>query len=170
MTRYAVLLRGVNVGGVNLKMADVAAALTGAGFGDVRTVLASGNVLLDATGDATGVRAAAEAALRERCGYRAWVLVYDVDTVRAIVAAYPFEPERPGYHSYVTFVSDAAVLAELAALAGPDGPAALGDGVLYWQVPQGDTLDSAVGKALARKRYAPAVTTRNVRTLNRLLR
>ena len=32
MTRYAAFLRGVNVGGVNLKMAEVAAALENAGF------------------------------------------------------------------------------------------------------------------------------------------
>ena len=31
MTRYVAFLRGVNVGGVNLKMADVARALTDAG-------------------------------------------------------------------------------------------------------------------------------------------
>jgi uncharacterized protein (DUF1697 family) len=37
VARYAAFLRGVNVGGVNLKMADVAAALSAAGFGSVRT-------------------------------------------------------------------------------------------------------------------------------------
>ncbi|WP_142395162.1 DUF1697 domain-containing protein, partial [Mycobacterium avium] len=39
MTEYAAFLRGVNVGGVNLKMADVKKALTDAGFTAVRTVL-----------------------------------------------------------------------------------------------------------------------------------
>ena len=77
MTRYAAFLRGVNVGGVNLKMADVAAALTDAGFSEVRTVLASGNVLLESPADAAAVRTKAEAALRERFGYPAWVLVYE---------------------------------------------------------------------------------------------
>jgi uncharacterized protein (DUF1697 family) len=37
MTRYAAFLRGVNVGGVNLKMAEVAKALEQAGFTGVRT-------------------------------------------------------------------------------------------------------------------------------------
>ena len=50
MRCYAAFLRGVNVGGVNLKMADVAAALAAAGFDDVRTVLASGNVVFNARG------------------------------------------------------------------------------------------------------------------------
>ena len=42
MTRYAAFLRGVNVGGVNLKMAEVAAALENAGFGGIKTILATG--------------------------------------------------------------------------------------------------------------------------------
>ena len=88
-TRYAVFLRGVNVGGVTLKMADVATAMRDAGFTDVTTILATGNVVLTAAGDATAVRAAAEAALRHEFGYEAWVLVYAIATVQAIVENYP---------------------------------------------------------------------------------
>ncbi len=173
MTRYAALLRGVNVGGVNLKMADVADALSRAGFGEVRTVLASGNVLLDSPDDAGAVRAAAEAALQQRFDYPARVLVYDIDTLRTLAAAYPFEPEVPGYHSYVTFVADDAVLTELseiAAASGPDEKIALGDGVIYWQIPKGNTLTSSVGKTMGSKRYASSTTTRNLRTLTKMLR
>src|SRR6201992_1607662 len=106
MTRYAALLRGVNVGGVNLKMADVADALADAGFTNVRTLLASGNIVLESRAGAGTVRTKAETALRKRFGYDAWVLVYPVETVRTIVEAYPFEPERVGYQSYLTFVND----------------------------------------------------------------
>ena len=49
--RTAALLRGVNVGGVAMPMADVRARLTEAGAGDVRTFLASGNVVFDTPGD-----------------------------------------------------------------------------------------------------------------------
>lgn len=171
MTRYAVFLRGVNVGGVNLKMAEVAATLTSAGFSEVRTLLASGNVLLDSPANATKVRATAEAALRERFGYEAWVLVYDLETVRDIVAAYPFEPEVPGLHSYVTFVAEETALTELSEIAADaDETITVGDGVIYWQIPKGDTLISTVGKTMGNKRYKSATTTRNLRTLNKMLR
>ncbi|GBE64406.1 hypothetical protein MFM001_08680 [Mycobacterium sp. MFM001] len=171
MTRYAAFLRGVNVGGVNLKMAEVATALTDAGFTNVRTILATGNVLLESRKGADAVRAAAESTLRKRFGYDAWVLVYDVDEVRAIVDAYPFEPEVEGHHSYVTLVADAAVLDELAGLAaGPDEKIARGDGVIYWQVPKGDTLHSPIGKTMGKKRYKSSTTTRNLRTLTKVLR
>ncbi|ORW88707.1 DUF1697 domain-containing protein [Mycolicibacter terrae] len=173
MTRYAAFLRGVNVGGVNLKMADVAAALTDAGLSEIRTVLASGNILLESRKDAAAVRTIAEAALQERFDYPARVLVYPVDVVRTLVADYPFEPELPGSHSYVTFVADPAVLAELATLvssAGTGEKIAPGDGVIYWQIPKGNTLDSTVGKTMGNKRYAASTTTRNLRTLSKMLR
>ncbi|MCV7443521.1 pyridoxamine 5-phosphate oxidase [Mycobacterium paraense] len=174
MTKYAAFLRGVNVGGVNLKMAEVATALTEAGFANVRTILASGNVLLDSsagTAGVTQVRKKAEATLRERFGYDAWVLVYDLQAVRAVVDAYPFEREVDGYQSYVTFVADPAVLDELAALgAGPDEKIARGDGVVYWQVPKGGTLDSTIGKTMGKARYKSSTTTRNLRTLDKVSR
>lgn len=173
MTQYAAFLRGVNVGGVNLKMAEVASALTAAGFSNVRTVLATGNVLLESASGTAAVRKKAEAALRENFGYDAWVLAYDVDTVRAIDGAYPFEREVDGHQSYVTFVADKAVLDELAALAanaGPDEKISRGDGVIYWQVPKGSTLDSTIGKTMGKPRYKSSTTTRNLRTLAKVLR
>ncbi|BBZ71482.1 DUF1697 domain-containing protein [Mycobacterium paraseoulense] len=173
MTEYAAFLRGVNVGGVNLKMAEVARALTGAGFTHVRTILASGNVVLESSGGAAAVRKKAEATLRERFGYDAWVLVYDLATVRAVVDAYPFEPEVDGYQSYVTFVADKAVLDELATLgegAGPHERIGVGAGVIYWQVPKGGTLDSTIGKTMGKPRYKSSTTTRNLRTLAKVLR
>ncbi|OBK03072.1 DUF1697 domain-containing protein [Mycobacterium sp. 1245852.3] len=173
MTKYAAFLRGVNVGGVNLKMAEVAAALTDAGFTQVRTILATGNVLLESTAGVASVRKKAEAALRDRFGYDAWVLAYDVDTVRALVDAYPFEREVDGYQSYVTFVADKTMLDELAALAdkaGADEKISRGDGVIYWQVPKGATLDSTIGKTMGKPRYKSSTTTRNLRTLDKVLR
>jgi uncharacterized protein (DUF1697 family) len=173
MTTYAAFLRGVNVGGVNLKMAELAAALTDAGFADVRTILASGNVLLESASGVAAVRKKAEAALRKAFGYDAWVLAYDIATVRAIDEAYPFEREVDGYQSYVTFVADAGVLDELAALgkkAGADEKISRGDGVVYWQVPKGSTLDSTIGKTMGKPRYKSSTTTRNLRTLAKVLR
>jgi len=171
MTRYAAFLRGVNVGGVNLKMADVAKVLSQAGFGNVQTILASGNVLLESRSKVAAVRKTAEAALREAFGYDAWVLAYDIETVAAISDAYPFEREVPDTHSYVTFVSDPDVLDELAALEpGPDERIERGEGVVYWQVPRSKSLDSSMGKTMGKERYKSSTTTRNLRTLDKVLR
>ncbi|MED5816166.1 DUF1697 domain-containing protein [Mycolicibacterium sp. 050232] len=171
MTRYIAFLRGVNVGGVNLKMAEVKKAMEAAGFTEVRTILASGNVLLDSMSKAAKVRTTAERALRDAFGYEAWVLVYDLPTLQKISQGYPFEREVPDHHSYVTFVSDAELLDELAALSPGHGEKVQrGDGVLYWQVARASTLDSTIGKTMGKKRYKSSTTTRNLRTLDKVLR
>jgi uncharacterized protein (DUF1697 family) len=172
MTRYAAFLRGVNVGGVNLKMAEVATALTDAGLADVRTILATGNVTLASPKKTDAVRAIAEKALRQRFGYDAWVLVYPITKVKAIVEGYPFDAEVDGHQSYVTFVSDTDALDELAALAGgatANEKIARGPTVIYWQVAKNKTLDSTIGKTMGKKRYKSSTTTRNLRTLVKVL-
>ncbi|GJF17071.1 pyridoxamine 5'-phosphate oxidase [Mycolicibacterium cyprinidarum] len=173
MARYVAFLRGVNVGGVNLKMVAVARALESAGFENVTTVLASGNVLLQSRCGMAAVRKKAEQALRDEFGYDAWVLAYEIDDIAEISAAYPFDREVEGHHSYVTFVSDAKVLRELAELAEQSGAGekiAVGSGVIYWQVPRSSTLDSTIGRTMARKRYKSSTTTRNLRTIDKVLR
>ena len=173
MARYAAFLRGVNVGGVNLKMAEVAKALEDAGFSNVRTILASGNVLLESRAGVQAVRKKAEAALRDAFGYDAWVLAYDVRAIAKISEDFPFEREVEGHHSYITFVTDEKVLDELAALAddaGPDEKIKSGKGVIYWQVPRTGTLDTTIGKTMGKKRYKSSTTTRNLRTVDKVLR
>jgi uncharacterized protein (DUF1697 family) len=173
VTRYAAFLRGVNVGGVNLKMAEVANALENAGFTNVRTILASGNVLLESRSGVEAVRKKAEKALRDTFGYDAWVLAYQIDAVAAISERFPFEREVEGHHSYITFVTDEKILDELVELAndaGPDEKIERGVGVVYWQVPRAGTLASVMGKTMGKKRYKSSTTTRNLRTIEKVLR
>ena len=154
-------------------MAEVAKALEDAGFTNVRTILASGNVLLESRAGVEAVRKKAEKALRDAFGYDAWVLAYDVRTVAEISEDFPFEREVEGHHSYVTFVTDKDVLDELAALAedaGPDEKIKRGKGVIYWQVPRTGTLDTTIGKTMGKKRYKSSTTTRNLRTVDKVLR
>ncbi len=78
MTTWVALLRGVNVGGITIRSAELKEMFAESlGFGAVRAVLASGNVRFEA-GDAPAERgelkSRVEAALRERFGYDAWNL------------------------------------------------------------------------------------------------
>lgn len=173
MARYVAFLRGVNVGGINIKMADLRKMFADLGFGAAKTVLASGNVLFDADGEPAELKQAVEAGLRATFGYDAWIVLYDVETLRAVVAAYPFDPEHEGWHPYVVLSSEPGVFGELTVLSDDLDPAveriALGDGVLYWEVERGHTLDSTFGKATGKKRLKSATTTRNLRTLHKVL-
>lgn len=171
MTTWVGFLRGINVGGRRMAMADIVAALRDAGFDDVRTVLASGNVLLESPDDAATVRARIEAALTERFGYEARTQLRSVDEVARIAAEYPFE-RVDTHHAYVLVVDDPATREAL--LATPYDPAVEQivprDGVLYWSTPVGGTLDTPLGKAQGAPRYADTLTARNLNTVEKVLR
>lgn len=170
MTRYVGLLRGVNVGGVTMKMADLAEVVRGLGYDDVRTVLASGNVLFTTTDAASVAKERLESALRARFGYEAWVHVLEQDRLRDLADAYPFE-RAADRHAYVVFVLDPDLLTELAAVEVDPAieQTRAGDGALYWSTPKGSTLDSAFGKAQGSGRHKPWLTTRNLNTVEKLL-
>jgi uncharacterized protein (DUF1697 family) len=169
MTRFVALLRGVNVGGITVKSADLADVVRGLGYDDVRTVLASGNVLFGTSESAATAKRRLEKALGERFGYEAWVHVLTAAAVEKIAAGFPF-PREGDRHAYVVFVVEPEVRAEL--LATELDPAieqvAEGHGVIYWSVPKGSTLGSAFGKAQSVARHKPWLTTRNLNTLEKL--
>jgi uncharacterized protein (DUF1697 family) len=172
MTRFAALLRGVNVGGVKIRMAELAELVASRGYDDVRTVLASGNVIFSTGEGADAVTATLEQALRDRFGYEAWVHVLPVEAVRRIVDAYPFERGREGWHDYAIVAVRAEAREQLLSVElDPEVErAAPGEGVVYWTVPRGSTIDSRLGKAQAAARLKPWITTRNLNTLEKLLR
>lgn len=174
MTRYVALLRGVNVGGITLKMVDVQAVFSGLGLSNVKTVLASGNVLFDSDDEAADLKPRIEKALSDRFGYEAWVHVVDLDTIERIVRDFPFDSGREGWHPYVIFTSDDGLADDLLALEGSldneQESIRRGNGVVYWTVERGSTLSSTFGKATGRARYKETTTTRNLRTLQKLLR
>ncbi|MCH1882993.1 DUF1697 domain-containing protein [Agrococcus sp. ARC_14] len=165
--RVALLLRGVNVGGVTVRSADLRALLAEAGLGDVATVLASGNAVVTAT-DASAAAQAAEAALEARYGRRIRVLGIAIDALAAIVADYP-HAEDDEHTPYVVFELERGLAAELAELEPGDGETiATGDAVVHWSNPKGTTLTSPFAKALERT-AKDRVTTRNLRTLRKVL-
>ena len=173
-TRHVALLRGVNVNGITIKSADLKALFVELGFGAVRTVLASGNVLFDTSeSDAAALRTRIEQALRKRFGYDAWIVLLTQKTVAEMAAGYPFERIDEERHPYIVFSSDAAMLDEIVEKAGTvDADVEQlkrGKGVLYWQCPRGESLDTPVAKLLGKTRYKSSTTTRNLRTVEKLL-
>jgi uncharacterized protein (DUF1697 family) len=168
MNSYAVFLRGINVGGINIKMADLKAALADRGFDGVKTLLASGNAVVASSLGASAVKKDVEACLRETFGYDAWVVVLTAARVAALVEACPYPAEDKTTHTYVTLSSDTATLDELfEAGSHLDGTQQhrLGPEAMAWLAPAGGTLDSPFSKLSAKARYKSTTTTRNLRTM-----
>ena len=122
-----------------MKMADLAELVRALGYSDVKTVLASGNVVLESPDAASGIKETLQSALRKRFGYEAWVQVLTTAALEKIVAGYPFERGRDGWHDYVMFTEKAETRdALLAVELDPElEKSAGGTGVVYWTVERG---------------------------------
>lgn len=176
MPRLVALLRGVNVGGVKLTNAQMVAKFEGAGFTNVRAVLASGNIVFDA--DVAGATERLELAhrleetLSAAFNYDAKLVLETQDKLRHIFEKYPFERVDAEQHPYVVFSSSteqlAAVIAASKELPLDVESVAEGDAVIYWRVPKGSSLESPFAKVLARRQFASNLTTRNLRTVEKL--
>ncbi|MBK0296461.1 DUF1697 domain-containing protein, partial [Bacillus sp. S34] len=82
------------------------------GYQDVRTVLASGNVVFTSDGTADALKTDVEQALRDRFGYDAWIVLVQHDDLAAIVEGFPFDSAEDR-HDYVLFASYDAALDDL---------------------------------------------------------
>jgi uncharacterized protein (DUF1697 family) len=97
--RWAVLLRGLNIGGKRLPMPELTAFLESLGHRDVRTLLASGNAVMTADEtDAAALEARLETAAAQRLSLATDWLVRSHADLAAVLAANPFPDaatERP---------------------------------------------------------------------------
>jgi uncharacterized protein (DUF1697 family) len=173
MTRYIALLRGINVGGINIKMAALADTVRALGHTGVQTVLASGNVVFDSDdADAAALKSGLERALSASFGYEAWVVLLTGTELQRAVDAYPFD-DRDGWHSYVLFGTEPRLLDDLLEAAPALDPAderiQPGQNLLYWQVRREVGIKSVFSTLSAKARYKPSTTTRNLRTLHKIL-
>jgi uncharacterized protein (DUF1697 family) len=107
MTRHLALLRGVNLGKRQVKSADLKAAFEAMGFANVKTLLASGNVLFDAAAGEVSA-ATIEAGLEKRFGFAIGTVLRTQEEIAAIIASDPFKGrvEDSDTKLYVTFVAD----------------------------------------------------------------
>lgn len=113
--RQVALLRGVNLGKRQVVMSELRAVCEAAGYGDVKTLLASGNLVLDAKKKGAKLEAGLEKLILDELGLKTDVFVRTAAQLKAIVAANPFKAfakEQPNF-LVVTFMRGAASAAEM---------------------------------------------------------
>jgi uncharacterized protein (DUF1697 family) len=110
MTTYVAFLRGINVGGHRaMSMKPLARAFEALGFKDVRTLLASGNVLFTAPAMSRArLVAKIEAGLKKAFGNEISVIVRNLNELQALVDLNPFKRIRvtPRTRLFVTFLPE----------------------------------------------------------------
>ncbi|MBE7733292.1 DUF1697 domain-containing protein [Devosia faecipullorum] len=90
MARWGAFLRGINLGKRQMKMADLKACLETAGFEAVKTVLASGNVLVTAEGSEAEIRQRLETAIADQFDFKVGVVLRSDVQLQAMLAQNPF--------------------------------------------------------------------------------
>ena len=107
MPRYVAFLRGVSP--MNAKMPQLKACFEQAGFGEVKTVLSSGNVVFDGRAAADGaVERKAESAMQEHLGRTFLTIVRRTEALRELLDADPFAEFKlpPMAKRVVTFLRE----------------------------------------------------------------
>ena len=170
--RHVALIRGINVGRAKrVAMADLRALVEDLGYGDVRTLLNSGNVVFDVPASARGDPAARiEQTMTRRVGVSARVTVLTAREVAAAVADNPLgkvasDPSR----LFVTILTNPADRKRLLPLARQDwmpDMLAVGGRVAYLWCPKG-MMESRLAEAVSHL-LGDAATTRNWATLTKL--
>src|ERR1700747_726511 len=96
MAAFIALLRAVNVGGTGkLPMSELKAMCEELGFSDVRTYIASGNVVFASRKSEAAIKAALEKRLEAYAGKPVGVLVRTAEAMTQILAGNPFPKPAP---------------------------------------------------------------------------
>lgn len=177
MSTLIVLIRGINVGKAKrVPMAGLREMLTGLGYQHVRTVLNSGNAVVQTADSPAEVTRAVEQGLAEDLGVPAAVIVRTPEQVQAAVAKDPFDGiATDGAKHFLGFfaepparstVTDVAELGENADTA-PDLARVVDDHLYLW-CPNG--ISKATFSTVNWDRKLDiAVTVRNWNTVTKLI-
>ncbi len=170
--QYIAFLRGINVGGRTIKMAELKSCFEGVGFRNVQTVLQTGNVIFEsAEYSEDDLSSQIESLLSNTFNYPAKILVLKPERLAQILDQNPLGALN-GYHQYVVFTKNGfqtEIIAGCGSLDAETESVEAGSNVVYWRVKKGLTLDSVFGKYMAKAANQEFMTARNVNTLNKIL-
>ena len=163
MSAFVALLRAVNVGGTGkLPMGELKAMCEAAGFTNVRTFIASGNVVFASPRAEAQVKAALEAKLADYAGKPVAVMVRTAAEMAAVRDANPFPKAAP--NRTVAIFLDAPPPADAAAKAAGRGDELIALGAREIYVHYGEGM----GQSKLRIPAAVAGTARNMNTVAKL--
>jgi uncharacterized protein (DUF1697 family) len=163
MPAYIALLRAVNVGGTGkLPMTELAAMCESAGFKNVKTYIASGNVIFTSKLKEAAVKRALEAKLFDYAGKSVDIMVRTPAEMAQVLRNNPF-PTAPGNRTIAIFLDDPPPGNTISEMTGQkEEEVALGKREIY--VLYGDDMGHSKLKIPAAKKG----TARNMNTVAKL--
>lgn len=170
MTRRVAFLGGINVGGHRVTMARLRGEFEALGLDDVRTFIASGNVIFSTAATTAVLEPRIEAHLCAQLGYAVPAFVRTAAAVGRVAALDPFGTPAATDSCYVVFLRRKPTAAERAAteaLSNEQDAFEVHGTELHWLV-HGKLLDSRVKPAAMARALGQPSTTRNVTSLRKL--
>ena len=163
MPVFVLLLRAVNVGGTGkLPMSELKRLCEKAGFENIRTYIASGNVVAERDGSGTQAKAALEAELKAYAGKPVGVIVRTAAEMAEVVASNPF-PHRAANRTVAIFLDHPPPPDALEAVKGQaNEEVRLSAHEIYVHYPDG------IGRSKLRIAAAGDGTARNMNTVAKL--
>lgn len=171
--KYCAFLRGVNVKGAAMKMAEVCEVFTNSGMKNVSSVLATGNILFESQEVPEKIKNILEKSLSEHFQYEAFLFIKTMEEVKLIVQNLPFQKSEDSHiYSLICENGNEKILLEefLKFNHQNDEIAKIVGQNFYWKVPKGNTLDSEFGKILGKKSFKYIFTSRNINTIEKIVK
>ena len=176
MISYIAFLRGINVGGNALiKMADLAKVFSSLKFKNVRTFIASGNVLFETTeADGKVLETKIEKALKKNFSLEISVMLRTNKEMEAVVKSHPFgkKVSDENWKLYVVFLKDKPADAAKKALVGLSGELesfAVSGREVYCALRKDHPKPTFSGNFIE-KHLKTRATARNWNTVNKIIR
>ena len=175
--RYAAFLRGINVGGKNvIKMVDLRSAFKKHGFENVKTILASGNVVFDSkTDDMSKLIEDVRNVLKDAFGKDISVVIRRLEELKTLHSLEPFKGIKitPTTRQYITFLGEENKQSNLVIpYTSPQGEFS----ILYRSTTEIlSVIELSKGKgtldlmAIVEKEFGSNLTTRNWNTITKVL-
>jgi uncharacterized protein (DUF1697 family) len=162
-------LRGINLGGHNVKKDQLIKILESVGCSDVTTFIASGNVVFDAATKPT--EQAVEEAFAAAMGYAAPTFIRTTTQLRKIVERRPFDGRGPetGGTLHIGFLKKKAPANALASLADDINEFHVDGTTIYWHTHTPRMSDSGVTPKQMEKAIGQDSTFRSIKTINNIL-
>lgn len=171
--RYAAFLRAINVGGHVVKMDRLRTLFETAGFSDVETFIASGNVVFESSRKNTAdLERAIEAHLKKALGYPVKTFLRSTPELSAIVDLEPFgraalEPPDSIFVGFLRSATGKDARRQIASLSNDVDTLAADGREIYWRARKG-FAESTISYAVVEKLLRTEATFRNMNTVRRM--
>jgi len=176
MPKLIAFLRAINVGGHVVKMNQLRQLFEEAGFTNVETFIASGNVIFEAKSkDTNALQRRIEKHLHQALGYEVATLVRTLEELDRVAKYRPFnesELNAVGNTLYVGFIADnpgKAVAQKVESLATDVDDLKVTGREVYWLL-HATFSDSKISGPILERTLGTKVTFRNINTVRRLLK